>query len=192
MVDRNLACLVWVALEAGESVYALGDEGSGLTSKRTAQRLKTAKDGFEGQSPVADIAKTTGWSEKRVQQVRGWWQQSQAVQGGSPLLIDIAKEHHADLQEALRLLKDYLEPIAGEVPLLWLPPCEPTPMGKIHVDDLQSHLEDKDLIDAIDLATTEGPPEPRKTAAVEALRRLREVLAGRLIGGHCRHCPVAA
>ena len=54
------------------------------THTRTGQRYKTALKGFENQSPIADIALATGWTESKVLELHRWWEQSRG-DGGQPI-----------------------------------------------------------------------------------------------------------
>ena len=43
--------------------------------------------------------------------------------------------------------------------------------------------------EAVKRAITDGPEAERRVASRIALDSLREILAMRLVGGNCRHCP---
>ena len=43
--------------------------------------------------------------------------------------------------------------------------------------------------EAVKRAITDGPEAERRVTSRTALDSLREILATRLLGGNCRHCP---
>ena len=126
--------------------------------------------------------------------LRRWWEgvwgegkHSDADQGAAEesRLIDAAKKHDEDMWRAVDLLKSYLPQVTGENPVLFVPRWDAPPIHIIRVGDLISHLKEPLLVEAI----SERPAEARKPAAIQALNGLREVMAARLIPGHCDHCP---
>jgi len=62
-------------------------------------------------------------------------------------------------------------------------------MDRIRADDLLDHVADPDLNKAMKRAITDGPEAERRVASRTALDSSREILATRLLGGNCRHCP---
>ena len=107
-MDKYRAWEVWEHLADGKSLYALENEGE--VSQRTGQRLKTVKDGFEAGALLSDIARSSGWSEKIVNQLRGWFEQYRtqpmAFQpNGDPLLIDSIRRHREGLWRVMALIK---------------------------------------------------------------------------------------
>ena len=192
-MDKELAWKVWRLLKEGRTLYVI-EQREGVP-RRTGQRLKTAGEGFESQTDIAEIAKTTGWSEKRVVQYQGWWKeladglnQIQGNQGDDDLIREGRRKHLKDLDRALNYMKVYLEPVAGGIPDDLLQPWDPPEMDSIFVDNLLSHFEGTELPENFEQATIEGPREPRRKAAQVAIDILRAVLAGRRFGGQCRHC----
>ena len=192
-MDKALAWEVWKLLEDGHTLYSI--EQQGVAPRRTGQRLKTAGERFESQTDIAEIAKATGWSEKRVVQYQGWWKeladdlnQIEGNRGGDDLIREGRRKHLKDLDRALNYMKVYLEPVAGGIPDDLLQPWDPPEMDSIFVDNLLSHFEGTELPESFRQATIEGPREPRRKAAQVAIDILREVLAGRRFSGQCRHC----
>ena len=192
-MDKALAWEVWKLLEDGHTLYAI--EQQGVVPRRTGQRLKTAGEGFKSQTDIAEIAKATGWSEKRVVQCQGWWKeladdlnQVEDNRGDDDLIREGRRRHQQDLERALNYMKVYLEPVAGGIPDDLLQPWDPPEMDLIFVDNLLSHFEGTELPENFEQATIEGPREPRRKAAQVAIDILREVLAGRRFSGQCRHC----
>ena len=62
-------------------------------------------------------------------------------------------------------------------------------MNQIRTDDFLEHVADPALNEPVNRAITEGPEVERRDASRIALDSLREILATRLLGGNCRHCP---
>ena len=192
-MNKALAWKVWKLLEDGHTLYAI--EQQGVAPRRTGQRLKTAGEGFKSQTDIAEIAKATGWSEKRVVQYQGWWKeladglnQIQGNQGDDDLIREGRRKHLKDLDRALNYMKVYLEPVAGGIPDDLLQPWDPPEMDSIFVDNLLSHFEGTELPESFGQATIEGPREPRREAALVAVAVLRDLLASRRFSGHCRYC----
>ena len=191
-MDKYRAWEVWEHLADGKSLYALENEGD--VSQRTGQRLKTVKDGFEAGESLSDIARSSGWSEKRVNQLRGWFEQYRtqpmAFQpNGDLLLIDSIRRHREGLWRVMALIKEYLEQVTEEIPSLELQPWCLPPMDAKRLKDLFSHLSDPELDRAFQQATSEVPSDRRTDAGRLALELLREVLATCRILGSCGHCP---
>ena len=69
-VNRDLAVKVFSLLEDGWSPYAIEKEG--ITSVRTAQRLRTAWEGFTT-VPTDKISEDTGWVATRVDALRRFY-----------------------------------------------------------------------------------------------------------------------
>ena len=192
-MDKAIAWEVWKLLGDGHTLYAI--EQQGVAPRRTGQRLKTAGEGFKSQTDIAEIAKATGWSEKRVVQYQGWWKeladdlnQIEGNRGDDDLIKEGRRKHLKDLDRALNYMKVYLESVAGGIPDDLLQPWDPPEMDSIFVDNLLSHFEGTELPENFEQATIEGPREPRRKAAQAAIDILREVLAGRRFSGQCRHC----
>ena len=190
-MDKYRAWEVWEHLADGKSLYALENEGN--ISQRTGQRLKTVKDGFEAGSSLPDIAKSSGLSEKRVNQLRGWFEQYRTQRmafqpNGDPLLIDSIRRHRGGLWRVMALIKEYLEQVAGEIPSLELQPWRLPPMDTKRLKDLFSHLAKPDLDRAFQQATSDVPSDGRTDAGRLALELLREVLTTHHIPGSCDHC----
>jgi hypothetical protein len=106
-----------------------------------------------------------------------------------PIIARAMQQHYEDINNGLQLLKIYLEPLAGEGPEGEISAWEPQPMDKIRADDLLEHVADPALNKAVKRAITDGPEAERRVASRIALDSLREILAMRLVGGNCRHCP---
>ena len=106
-----------------------------------------------------------------------------------PIIARAVQQHYEDINNGLQLLKIYLEPLAGEGPEGEISAWEPQPMDKIRADDLLEHVADPALNKAVKRAITDGPEAKRRVASRIALDSLREILAMRLVGGNCRHCP---
>jgi len=192
-VDKALALRVWNLLKDGHTLYVI--EQKEEVPRRTGQRLKTAAEGFESHTNIVEIAKATGWSEKRVVQYQGWWKeladdlnQGTDYQEDDDLIREGRRRHHLDLERALNYMKVYLEPVAGGIPDNLLELWDPQEMDLIFVENLLSHLGDTHLPDAIRQATVEGPRAPRREAAQVAIDLLRDLLASRRFSGHCQHC----
>lgn len=62
-------------------------------------------------------------------------------------------------------------------------------MDQTRFEDFLEHVADPALNEAVNRAITEGPEVERRDASRIALDSLREILAMRLLGGNCRHCP---
>lgn len=70
-LDRQRACKAWEKLDEDKTSVCI--ENQGITSRRSADRLRTAKTGFTAGWPLSDICASTEWSEKRTEKVRDWW-----------------------------------------------------------------------------------------------------------------------
>ena len=70
-VNRRLAERVWAASEDGLRNAQIADRMR--CSMKTVARVRSARTAFESGDTDKHIAGKTGWSERRVAQVREWW-----------------------------------------------------------------------------------------------------------------------
>lgn len=195
-IGKDTVYEAWRNLENGMAAYAIGDEGMGIVSSRTAERLKSALEGFKAQKAVADIARSTKLSDKRILRLRTWWEELVETEEGSNglnhdwLLQERHKLHLRDLEKAYMSFKDYMEKVEGGIPDDLLNRWEPVHMDLIYSKDLLTHLAGTELGEAIEQAIKDGPREVRRVAASAAVNLIREDLAIHLIPGKCDHCPL--
>ncbi len=76
VVTRELALLVWEDLEGQKKPVEIAAERG--VSERTVQRLGTAITGFQNHRPDGEIAMATGWSRRRILELKGYWREDLA------------------------------------------------------------------------------------------------------------------
>ena len=99
-VNRDLAVKVFALLEDGWSPYAIDEEG--ITSVRTAQRLRAAWAGFTTLS-TDKISEDTGWAATRVDALRRFYAEHLRATRGLELV-----RHHRRLCAFGSRLRDRL------------------------------------------------------------------------------------
>jgi len=72
-ITKRIAHRVWKELDDGETPQ--GIEDAGITSERSASRLKTVKTGFENNDLPGEIALKAGWKNlNQVEKIKPWWE----------------------------------------------------------------------------------------------------------------------
>jgi len=69
-ITKTKAHRVWKELDDGKTPEAI--EIAGITSERSAVRLKAVKIGFENKDLPDDIAAKTGWKVKQIEKLKPW------------------------------------------------------------------------------------------------------------------------
>lgn len=123
-VSKAKAFEVWSLLES-RTTYRI--EQDQVATRRTAQRLKRAMEGFKGHESLCKIAAGTGWTVTRCAMLQGWWEEWKATQHPAPVrhentareIVGEAMRSHLDaiiavgrrLQEDLQSLTQNWHPV---------------------------------------------------------------------------------
>ncbi|MFC1971330.1 hypothetical protein ACFLV0_05345 [Chloroflexota bacterium] len=70
-LDRAGVLKILKYLEEGKTPLVI--EKSGITSRRSAERVQTAHKGFTAGMPFSEIASRAEWGEEHVRKVNEWW-----------------------------------------------------------------------------------------------------------------------
>jgi len=122
MIDEGVAHKVWRLLDEGKTLSDI--EGILLTkarSKKAAQRvpsittfgrLKSIRDKFEKESPNKRISSHRGWGPKKVNQLRGWWEEYNRLKGTPIERPSFNKQRHIDrlLESASQIRECIINP----------------------------------------------------------------------------------
>lgn len=123
VVDKELACSLFELFDAGKTSYAVAEDGA--STLRTAQRVKSAYQGFHEGKPIPDICRATKWKKGMVNRLFGWWEEYQGANNAGvvtdspvsqdPVMVKARIRHFRQLTDLAERLNDTLEDESEEI-----------------------------------------------------------------------------